>query len=292
MAESIGKMIIKDQVEIKDKLATPKIEGVVPRKTRILIKNANTGEVLRDVENKCVITGGIMNAAYAYDIKPPIVIPSYNDEMQLDNTHASREEPYNHPKICLFAVGDSGCGPTPKDVYVAQYVDRIKPAPARVNVVEDFDNQMIFPFRWVNIDEDLNSDLRQFYYGRKTYDTLGKIGYYFKAFDTEPQMHLRYADGTQITEDIYINPTDQMAECYVETRLRITKLDFRDYFNDVLGWDNARISTISMLYGWYDDTIDQYRWYQDVYPYTKLNFAYIWLVDSNYALDVIYQIYY
>ena len=83
-----------------------------------------------------------------------------------------------------------------------------------------------------------------------------------------------------------------MAECYIETRLRITKLDFRDYFDKVLGWENARISTISLNYAWYDDTIDEYKWYQDIYTYTKLNFGYIWLVDESFAIDVIYQIYY
>ena len=105
-------------------------------------------------------------------------------------------------------------------------------------------------------------------------------------------MHLRYADGTQILENIYEYTTEQMAECYVETRLRITKLDFRDFFDDILGWDKSRISTITLCYAWYDDTIDKYKYYQDIYPYTKLNFSYIWLFDENYALDVIYQIYY
>lgn len=263
-----------------------------PKKTKVTLIDHETGEILGEYENKCVITGSILNATNAFGVDCPIKIPTYNMEMGLDNSIESSVTPYNEPIVCLFSVGDSGCGSTPKDVYVVDYVDRIKPAPPSPATVDEFTSEHIMPFRWVDVDNDLNEDLRQFYFGRKTFDKLGKIGYYFKKFDSDPQLHLRYADGTQITETIYTDTLDQAAECYIETRLRITKLDFRDYFEEVLGWDKARISTISLNYAWYDDTIDEYKWYQDIYPYTKLNFAYDWLVDANKAIDIIYQIYY
>ena len=75
-------------------------------------------------------------------------------------------------------------------------------------------------------------------------------------------------------------------------RLRITRLDFRDYFENVLGWDKARISAMTLCFAWYDDTIDKYRYYQDITPYTLLNFQYQWLVDLDVAIDIEYQIYY
>ena len=75
-------------------------------------------------------------------------------------------------------------------------------------------------------------------------------------------------------------------------RLRITKLDFRDYFENVLGWDKARISSLSLCTAWYDDSIDGYRYYQDIMPYTILFFSYQWLVDDTISVDIEYQIYY
>jgi hypothetical protein len=75
-------------------------------------------------------------------------------------------------------------------------------------------------------------------------------------------------------------------------RLRITRLDFRDYFENVLGWDKARISSLSLCLAWYDDTIDNYVYYQDITPYTVLNFSYQPLVDATMAVDVEYQVYY
>ena len=148
-----------------------------PKKTRVVLKDHDTGEILGEYENKCVITGSILNAGDVFGIDPPIKLPTYNREMDLDNTIESDVDPYNTPIVCLFSVGDSGCGSTPKDVYVVNYKDRIEPALANPSDVSDFTSDMIMPFRWVSPDEDLNEDLRQFYFGRKTFSNLNRIGY-------------------------------------------------------------------------------------------------------------------
>ena len=91
---------------------------------------------------------------------------------------------------------------------------------------------------------------------------------------------------------MYNIDSSQNAECFVETRLRITRQDFRDYFEQVTGWDNALINTISLLFAWYDDTIDDYIWYQQVVPFSKLNIPNEWLVDLGKAIDIIYRVYF
>jgi hypothetical protein len=251
-----------------------------PKKTKIILTDHDTGKVLGEYHNKVLITGSVFSAANAFGISCPITIPNYNTEMKLDNSVKAGTTPNNTPIICLFCVGDSGCGTTQKDVFTTKYTDRIDP---------DTD---ILPFRYVDTGKDLNDDMRKYYFGRKTLTDKNKIAYYFKTFDTTPQMHLRYTDGTQINDQIYNVTTTQTAECYVETRLRINRNDFRDYFEQVRGWDLARISTLSLCYAWYDDTIDNYKWYQEIYPYTKLNFSVEWLVDLTKAIDFNYQVYY
>jgi hypothetical protein len=227
-----------------------------------------------------------------FGLKPIINFPTYNTEMQLDMSDEPGTEPKNNPLVCLFCVSDSGCGSKPSDVYSTTYTDRIKPAPANPTSAADFTSDMIMPFRFVDKGADLDENLRKYYFGRKTFNTLNRIGYYFKSFDTDPQLHLRYADGTQITADMYNTESDQSAECYVEMRLRITRLDFRDYFEQILGWDKARISSLSLCLAWYDDEIGDYRYFQDITPYTLLNFSYQQLVDSTIGIDILYQIYY
>ena len=105
-------------------------------------------------------------------------------------------------------------------------------------------------------------------------------------------LHVQYADGTPVTESLYNSTSNQSVECYVEMRLRITRLDFRDYFEQVLGWDKARISSLSLCFAWYDDEINEYKCYQDITPYSLLNFSYLALADLDLAVDVEYQIFY
>ena len=262
-----------------------------PRRTKVTLVNHDTGEVLGVYENKLTISGSQFNAMKAFGLQVAGVdFPNYNDEMKLDNTVAGENK--NEPIVCLFCVSDTGCGSTPKDVKVASYTDRINPAPENPSNVKEFNSSMIMPFRFVDKDKDLNDDLRKYYFGRKTFNILNKVGYYFKRFDTEPQLYVRYADGTPITPEMYNVHSEQTAECFIQTRLRITALDFRDYFEQVLGWDKARISSLSLCYAWHDDTIDKYRYYQDITPYSILYFSYQWLVDANVAIDVLYDIYY
>lgn len=262
-----------------------------PKGTRITLIDHNTGKVLDVRENKLCITGSQFNAMNAFGIKDSTVeFPNYNQEMKLDNINPSN--PKNAPVVCLFCISDTGCGSTPKDVKVSSYTDRINPCPSNPSNVKEFDSSMIMPFRYVDKTNDLNDDLRKYYFGRKTFDILGKVGYYFKKFDTEPQLYVRYADGTPISPEMYNIHSEQTAECYIQTRLRITANDFRDYFEDALGWDKARISSLSLCYAWYDDTIDDYVYYQDITPYSILYFSYQWLVDANVAIDILYDIYY
>lgn len=273
------------------KLLTERLHGG-PKGTKVVFRNHDTGEILGEYHNKVTITGSQLNACAMFGLEPTVKFPTYNSEMKLDNSDDPKETPKNNPIVCLFCIGDTGCGTLPKDVLISKYTDRIKPCPSDPTSTKDFDTSMIMPFRYVDAGADLSDNLRKYYFGRKTFDRLGKIGYYFKTFDTQPQLHLRYADGTKITKDMYNTLSNQQAECYVEMRLRITRLDFRDYFENVLGWDKARISSLSLCTAWYDDTIDNYRYYQDILPYTILFFSYQWLVDDTIAVDIEYQIFY
>lgn len=249
------------------------------KKTKITIMDGDTGEVHGVYENKIVLPGSMINACHAFGVSPSLLIPSYNEEMKLDHTDDYDNVPaMNSPIVCMFCIDDSGCGTSSTDVYVADFVDRISP-------------DTIMPFRYQDADEDLSEELRQMYFGRKTLDN-GKIAYYFKKFETEPMLHMQYADTTEITDSIWDTQTSQAAEVYIETRLKISRLDFRDYFEQVLGWDKARVSCLSLVTAWYDDTIDDYKYYQNILPYSKLNFSYENLTDLTKSIAFNYQVYY
>ena len=262
-----------------------------PKKTKITLIDHNTGKVLGEYENKIIISGSMFAGCKTFGIDTSLILPSYNDEMHFDNDQPKDLEFMKKSIVQLFCVGDDGCGATQKDVFVCNFTDRIKP----LTDITDIESAIgcIYPFRFQDIDDDLPEQLREYYFGRKTYTS--KIGYYFKKFDTTPELHVKYTDGTQVDDNMYNNDTDQIAECYVETRLRITRNDFRDFFEQVIGWENARISSLSLCYAWEIEIQEgeyTHKYYQDIYPYTKLNFPVEWLVNIDKAIDFNYQVYY
>lgn len=252
------------------------------------------------VSNRVVVTGAMLNGLKLFGIESPIKTPTYNDEMNLDNKVETPGPNDNGDKIvCLFCCDDSGCGSDPDDIYVANFIDRIKPD---VDIT-DIRSDKIFPFRFVDASSDISSELKQYYFGKKTFPSdaanpayKNKIAYYFKRFSTEPQLHVQYADGTQVIgENIYRVSTTQACEVYIETQLVINKDDFKDYFEQVITWPKARVSSVSLVHAWYTNSVEEgvtFRTYQDITPYTKLNFSYRLLQSLTSGLRFIYRIYY
>ena len=269
-------------------------------KTKITMSDHDTGKILGEFENKILVPGAQSTACKQFGLNPVVNFPTYNTELGLQNSLPPypQTQPENSPITCLFCVGRSGATSTPSEVFAVSNTDRIHPGLNNVGVLNEYND--ILPFRYVPKDADINEDLRQVYFGRKIFDN-DMIGYFFKAFDTEPQLHIRYLDGTEVTANMYNITSSQQVEVYVEMRLSISKVDFRDYFDQVLGWDRANVSTISLLTAWYVDNIPEdenavekvyYRYYQDVLPFSKYNFGQEPLTDLNRAIDFNYQVYY
>lgn len=256
-----------------------------PVKTKIIIKDHNTGEILGEVSNKILVPGSQVTACKQFGLDPIINFPTYNEELDLDkSTEPWEVEPENPYITCLWCAGRDGAATSPNEVYVVNNTDRIEP-------VDD-----ILPFQYRDIEDDLDHDAREIYFGKRTNSVTGKISYFFKKFDTTPQLHINYIDGTEVTEDMWSVVTNQSVEIYVEMKLAVTKNDFRDYFEEVIGWDNADISTISLVTAWYteeeDGTVGVCKYYQDILPFSKFNFKAEELVDKTRAIDFTYQVFY
>lgn len=275
---------LKDSFTMNDslgKILDLKMKGG-PQRTKIIIKDHNTGEILQVLENKILLPASQDTACKQFGLTPKIKPSTYNKDLNLQNTINTAVDPKpNEPIVCLWCAGRSGCGASPNEVIAVTAGDRINP------------KNDIIPFRYVMEDNDISKDMRKIYFGRAIDDSTGWISYYFKSFESDPVLNIKFADGTEVTDDIYSIETSQQIDIYVEMKLSITRLDFRDYFDHVLGWDNADISTISLVTAWYDDTIEGgYKWYQDIIPFSKLNFRTEQLRDLNRAIDFDYQIYY
>lgn len=249
--------------------------GASARRTEIFLKSHETGEILQILDNKVVIAGAQYTACKHFDLNPVVDLPSYNKSLGLDNS-VYGQTPANTHKICLFGCGTDGCGTENSQVYPVEYGGRISPT-------------SLIPFRYQLTNNDISDELRNTYFGRKVAN--GRIAYYFKAFETEPTLNMRYIDGTLIDENLYDANNPKEKETYVELMLKITKQDFREYFTTTTGIESAQVNSISLLAAWFTE-VDGFKYYQDIIPVTQLNFSNEPLIDPTKGIDIIYHIYY
>lgn len=243
----------------------------------VIFKDIDTGEVLYTTHNKVVIAGSQFVAQKVFDLKELVAFPTYNSALTLDESVAHGTTPNNIPKVCLFCCGTQGCGTESSQVVPVQYTNWIKP------------NTDLVPFRYQLKQNDLTDDERAKYFGRKT--LADRYAYYFKAFESDPTMYIRYVDGTIIDANLYDSTNTTDAETFVEMMLRVTKDDFRDYFRATSGINDARINSISLLTGWYTEG-NGFKWYQDIIPITQLNIPNEPLIDLTKGIDITYHIYF
>ena len=287
---------VKDSHNITDRLTANKIIrhrlAAGPSKTVIKIIDKATGKVLDTGHNSIMLEGSQIAACKMFNLDQVVPVPTYNSMLGLDHTIGTDwdTQPYTDPCVCLWCAGRDGFDNSVNEVNALSNLDLIRP-------------DSIIPFRYVPETEDLSRELRSIYFGRKTLEDKEMIAYYFKAFDTTPALHVRYLDGTEVTSNLYQVDSSQIAEIWVEMKLSVTRNDFRDYFDRVIGWDNADFSTISLLIGWYDNTIPEnpdapasdrvfYKWYQDVVPFSKWNFKAIDLTELTEGVEFTYQVFF
>ena len=290
-------MVIKDKHDISDainrsakSIINEKFSGG-PKGTRIQIVDHDTGEVLQEVHNKIMVPGSQLVACKTFGLEAVVDLPSYNKELGLERSvYRESIQPQNEPIVCLFAVGKGGYLSSPNEVLVTATTDRIEP-------------DELIPFRYLPLNSDLERDQRDDYFGRKVNEEDSTVTYYFKKPSTQPQLHVRYLDGTEVTNKMYEIDSSQNVEVYVEFRLDVNRLDCRDWIDKVGGWEESScISTLSLLYAWYTNEVANpdadeaaqytYRYYQDILPFSKVNFRDESLQDLSRALEFIYQIYY
>lgn len=250
-------------------------EGLSKLDTQITIKNHDTGEVIFKGKNKLILPGAEYLAMALFDLPDVPLTPSYNSKLNLDNTIYTAK-PQNTNKVFLFCVGTDGCGTENSQVYEEDYRKWIQP-------------EALVPFQYKTKKKDITNAQRETYFGRKT---LGDhFAYYFKAFDSAPQLIRQFTDGTSIDNQVYEVQNQIPIETYVSMNMSVTKDDCRDYFISTLGINHARINTISLCTGW-RRKVDGFDYFQDIRPITKLNFPNEPLIDLRKSLDITYQVYF
>ena len=248
-------------------------------KTAICIRNIDTQEILFQGSNKVLLAGSTFTAMKHFSLVSPILTPTYNTVLELENTVTGEEHAESLEKTVLFAIGTDGCGAGPAQLNDVDYSKWLAP--------ED-----MISFRYPLIESDLSALDRATYFGRKINGE--RVHYYFKKFEGSPLWKQQYIDGTPIDSNVYDSLKDDAIESYIELNLKILQEDAREFFINSVGAggiENARVNTIMLLTAW-PKTYGDYTYYEDIRPLTKLNFPTEYLIDETKGLDITYHIYY
>lgn len=247
-------------------------------KTKVLIKNKETGEIIFQGRNKTMIAGSeYMAMKMFYLPHETFITPTYNNALNLDNT-VNTSTPENTYMTQLFCIGTSGCNKESALVYEVDNKHWIDP------------DDMI-PFRYVPFEHDLTQAEREVYFGRKTFGDRSFYGYYFKKFDSDPTISKQLEDGTPIDSSIYDNNSELTAQVVVTNTMSVTVDDARDWFIETTGINNGRFNCIELCMSW-TKVIGGFTFHQDIRPITRINFPNKLLNDLGASWEIVYQIYF
>ena len=249
-------------------------------KTKVTVKDLNTGEVLFRGHNRTMLAGSEFMATRLFRIKNGgFTTPTYNTQIGLDNTVAgTNNDTTANYYTQIFCMGKNGCNRESAIWYPVSNKKWIDP-----------DN--LVPFQYVPLDKDLNNTERQTYFGRKPMKDANYIAYYFKKFDSDPVLKKQFENGSPWTASIYEDNSELNAQVEVTNTLTITKDDGRDYFINTSGINDSRFNCIELCLAW-TNVVGGYTYYQDIRPATRINFPNKYLNDLNSELSIEYTIYF
>lgn len=250
---------------------------------RLLFEGLHNGNGLpnpvNEGDNKVIVPGSILAARKFFpNLVPSVLTPSYNSALGLDGIMSLTNTEEINASVCLFAVGTDGCGKENSQVIDVDYTKWIDPS-------------SLVPFKYQPTTSDISADMRNLYFGRKDISGSGRIAYYFKGFNTTPELHVQYIDGTSMDENLYTTDNAMGGEVYVEMKMSIEPEDCREFFRQTVGLNEANINSISLLTA-YPKTMNGYTYYQSIRPMTKYNFSNIPLLDETLGWDIIYDLYF
>ena len=273
----IGKDIIYDNCAENMFLQDGHPNGL---RTVVIIQEKKTGKVVFKGSNRTMLSGSEFMAYHSFRLKDfTFTTPTYNTQLSLEHTVASSKNDLGANYVTqLFCVGTSGCNRESAIWYPVSNKRWIAP-------------DELVPFQYVPYDKDLTTLQRETYFGRKFMSTANYYAYYFKKFDSNPIYKKQYEDGTPWTAAIYDDNSEANAQMSVTATMTVTKDDCRDYFINTTGINDGRFNCLSLCLAW-TDVFDGFTYYQDIRPFTRINFPNKFLNDLTSEWLITYHIYF
>ena len=280
---------LNDNLNSTDKLSNAPARKVEPMrvestqgkvlKTKIIGLDTLTGDKLFEEENQIVLGGALFILEKVFNVEAPINVEYLNDIMGICVNNPIDELYPKDTHVCLFGVGTGGCGDASRSVVDVKYYER-----------EIFD---MIPFR---ITDDVMEGSEADKYWFKRYEVDGKISYFLKSFEHEPEIKVLWKDGdegedgSEVASGVHGTSRTEPIETFVEMVLKINKKDCREFFEINGDIEAARINSIGLFTGILSTNERGVPEYKQVKLFSKLNIPNEMLVLSK-DITIVYRIY-
>ena len=248
-------------------------------KTKIIGLDTLTGDKLFEEENQIVLGGALFILEKVFNVEAPIDVEYLNDIMGIATNDPIEEIYPKDTQVCLFGVGVGGCGDASRSVVDVKYYER-----------EIFD---MIPFR-ITDDKLIGSEVDKYWF--KRYEDDGKISYFLKSFEHEPEIKVLWKDGeegeegSEVATGVHNTTRTEPIETFVEMILKINKKDCREYFEINGNIEAARVNSIGLFTGILSTNEKGEPEYKQVKLFSKLNIPNEMLVLSK-DITIVYRIY-
>ena len=287
--EGNKKIVLNDRLTTHDEIVSGNGNPVIvsqktkPLRTRVMgFAGDNTNpfnEKLFDDENQIVIGGALFILEKVFGVESNLYVDYLNNIMGIATDNMTDEIYPKDTVVCLFGVGIGGCGDSIRSVKDVNFVER-----------EIFE---MVPFRIT--DEDLNDSEVDKYWFKQPRD--GKIQYYLKSFETQPEVKALWKDsddqdedGSEVESGVHETSRTEPIETFVEMILKISKKDVREYFEMYGDIEQCRINSIGLFTGAKRQLADGTMDYQQVKLFSKLNIPNEMLTMKK-DITIVYRIY-
>lgn len=263
--------LIRGEVELGYELTTDPITGL-----------SSLGETVLKEKNEIVMGGTLFALEKLFNVPADLNVAYLNDIIGFGTDGPAINERY--PKdtcVCLFNIGNGGCGDSYTDVKSVLQQHRQLSG--------------MIPFRVVDAPFEPGSEEARKYY-MMTQHSDGKFWYYGKTFVKKPVIKALWKDagegedGSPVVESDYSSVKDVPIETFAESVLSLEVTDLREYYELYDNIARARFNSLGLCSGIKSSCADGRPEYKQVKQFSALNFSNE-MLHMNKDLFCIYRIY-
>lgn len=274
-----------DKHEINRNDKQPQIKGIVSMGYGHYIDEHGVSQlqetIFEEEPNQVLLGGSNYVLSKILGVEPELRVEYLNNIMGIGTDGPPVTDIY--PKenvVCLFCVGNAGCGSSYTDIKTVLQQHRQVPG--------------MLPIRLT--DERLTGLEKQKYWFEKQQQD-GKWAYYLKTFKQLPIIKNLWKDaaqtdqdGSAVEENCHENTSPLGIEAFGEMVLELTKQDLREYYLVNEGIEHARFNSLGLCTGVQSTTADGTPEFKQVLAFSTLNFSNE-MLHMNKDLTIIYRLY-